>query len=175
MSMRLRLVVVLFVFVTGPSLLADEQQRFHVRALDPWAAESITRAESGSATVRALVTALTASDVIVHVETAVTLPHPLAGMTRLLSSTGNYRYLRIVLDRDLDPHARAATLAHELQHAVEIARAGVRTDAAMKSLYQRIGFRLPGAVPYYETADAQRAGARARSELRGGTAAAAHH
>ncbi len=148
---------------------ARAQELFHVRSLDAWASESIQRGLADSSVFRNLVNELSQTDVIVHVETLPTLPSPFAGMTRLAADAGDYRYVRITLDRRLDPMTRAASLAHELQHAVELAESGVRTQPEMLDLLLRIGHRTGGQRAYYETAAAQEVAAQVWVELRGGT------
>jgi hypothetical protein len=121
------------------NVAAAAEDLYHVRAVDAWAAETLDRAQSRSAIVRSLLRELEGSDVIVHVRTASRLPHALAGMTRFVSRTGGYRYLRIDLDRALLPDARAAILGHELQHACEIARSGAARRSAYAAHARREG------------------------------------
>ena len=169
------LAAVLLVFHFSVAERGTGWEHFHVRGLDEWAMESIERGHMGSPTVRALVRDLAASDLIVHVGTSTTLPHGVGGMTQLVFDAGKYRYARITLDRNLTPDPRAAMLAHELQHALELARSEARTDEAVLDLYRRIGHRVGGQRPSYDTLAAQRAGARAGAELQGYTATAVPH
>jgi hypothetical protein len=169
---RSAVTIVLLVFAFSGRVAARDTAT-HVRGLDAWANESLERGIHSSVAVRDLLRTLAASDVIVHVESSTTLSLGFAGITRFVADTGEYRYVRITLARALNPDARAATLAHELQHAVELAGSDVRSHTAMFVLFERIGFRLHGKRPYYETVAAQRAGARAWAELRGYHVAAA--
>jgi hypothetical protein len=93
-------------------------------------------------------------------------------MTRLAHAAGNARYLRITVRRNVPPDVRASSLAHELQHAIEIALADVSTHVEMEQLYERIGHRRHG-TRFYETRAAEEAGARAWAELHGSVAVAA--
>jgi hypothetical protein len=82
----------------------------------------------------------------------------------LISAAGQ-RYLRIEVRTPRSPLELLATIGHELQHAVEIARApGVRNSAAMRDLYRRIGQNGANALTF-ETSDAQEVGKRVRLEL----------
>ena len=137
----------------------------HVRSLDPWATESLERGAEFSPTIRALIRTLDTSNVIVHVESSSVIPQGIVGMTRLVLAVGDVRYLRITLRRDVLPDVRAATLAHELQHAIEISGANINTHAEMQQLYKRVGRRVFG-TRFYETRAAERAGATAFAELR---------
>lgn len=148
-----------------PLSLMARREEGHVRAVDTWASEALERGLSRSALVRQLVAALDASDLIVHLQTTTTLPMGTAGTTRLVSDATVCRYARIDLDRDLQPNERAAILAHELQHALELAESQARDDRAVRALYDRIGQRVSGPATVFETVAAQRAGARAWMEL----------
>lgn len=72
----------------------------------------------------------------------------IAGTTRFVTSRGGYRYARITLNGDLPTRARSAILAHELQHACEIAASDANDLASLKRLFEREGHRAGG---YYET------------------------
>ena len=66
---------------------------------------------------------------------------------------------------------RIRTLAHELQHAREVVRAGIVPDAVqMIAQFQRIGDkRLPdGEHQQYETAEALQVGAVVAADIRSG-------
>lgn len=123
----------------------------HVRTLDAWATEALRIGIERSQTVRDLITDLEASDVIVHVETRVTLPLGVAGTTRLAVATASHRYVRVVLLRDPLPVMRVAVLGHELQHVREIARSGVRDIEGMRQLFDTIGRPSRGEGAAYET------------------------
>jgi hypothetical protein len=138
----------------------------HVRALDPWASQSLERGVEVSATIRGFIRTLDALNVIVHVESSTAMPPGIVGMTRLVRVVADVRYLRVTVHRDVPPDVRAATLAHELQHAIEVSAANVNTHAEMQQLYERVGHRVRG-TRFYETRAAEQAGARAWRELRG--------
>jgi hypothetical protein len=137
-----------------------------VRPLDEVAAAALARGLEESARFRALVDELDASDVIVHVVATPTLPHGLLGMMRFVGRRGRTRYVRIDLRSLGSPDQRTATLAHELQHACEVARADVASHIEVRMLYREIGHGIPGAYDSFETEDARAAGAEVWSELR---------
>ncbi len=148
-----------------------------VRAMDPGAVEACEHGRASSAAFRALVESFDPERVVVHVETGVVRIFGTAGATRLVGTAGHWRYVRITVDPDLPLDARTAVIAHELQHAHEIASAAAATQAQVRLLFERIGRPVQGAVNTYETADAIAAGMRVWRELRTATrlARAARH
>jgi arginine/ornithine N-succinyltransferase beta subunit len=141
-----------------------------VRAMDPGAVEACAHGRASSASFRALVASFDPEHVVVHVETGTVRIFGTAGATRLVGTAGPWRYVRITVDPDLPLDARTAVIAHELQHAHEIAEASAATQAQVRQLFERIGRPVQGAVDTYETGDAITAGQRVWRELR--TAAA---
>jgi hypothetical protein len=100
-----------------------------------------------SPTFRALVARLRASDVVVYLQCDG--PAGPDGRLTFLSSAGGYRYVVVRMARF--PRAQQiAMMAHELQHAVEIAEMPAIVDGpSLVREYRRIGYenrwsRLPG-------------------------------
>ncbi len=143
--MRYLSIVVLSLFL---SPAAHAQGKLTPRPLDPLAADTFARASEGSATVRTLVQRLESSNVIVHIETVPLLPSGIGGMTRFVTSRGGYRYLRITLGSELTLRVRSAILAHELQHACEVADSAADDVEGLRHLFETEGHR---AGPYFET------------------------
>jgi hypothetical protein len=141
-----------------------------VRAMDAGAVEACDHGRASSAAFRALVESFDPEHVVVHVETGTVRIFGTAGATRLVGSAGQWRYVRITVDPDLPLDARTAVLAHELQHAREIAEANAATQPQVRRLFERIGNPVPGTPDTFETVDAITAGRRVWRELR--TAAA---
>jgi hypothetical protein len=121
-----------------------------VRSLDPWVDETLQFGIERSPTFRGLIAELEASDVIVYIQTGVVLPDYAIGTTRLAVS-GSQRYVRIVLSRDWLTLNRVTILAHELQHAIEIARSEVQSSDDMQALFDEIGYPAVGDHGSYET------------------------
>jgi hypothetical protein len=118
-----------------------------------------------SATVRDLLSRLAATDVIVYIELTPSPAIPLA-RTKLVTVTETARFLRIGVNFLVPPRDAPALIAHELQHAVEIAeREDVRSDDDIRRLYARIGHRH--GTDSYETDAARLVERRTREELRG--------
>ena len=142
---------VAFVLLAAVAAGRDGPVGSRVRPTDDRARRLLAIGEQESSTLRYLVAALEASDliVLVSVEPATTwsqsVEYRYHGSTRLLGAAGGQRYVAIWLDSlwprgSNQQRARLALLAHELQHAVEIARSpGVLSQAGMISLFERIG------------------------------------
>ena len=97
-----------------------------------------------SSTMRRLVDAIEASDLVVYVERHNRFRRSEAGEFHLAGRAGAYRYARISLSTALTDRELAMILAHELQHATELAAArDVDTQDQMRNFYCRIGDRWP--------------------------------
>lgn len=140
----------IFVFLLIPSSVFAGD-RFAARPIDAVAADILQRAVARSATTRALLDRLDASNVIVHIESSRQLPLGLGGMTRFVVTRGGYRYLRITIGADLPARLRAATLAHELQHACEVADSAADDGVSLRNLFEHQGHRNG---EFFETAAA---------------------
>ena len=128
------------------------------------AAKSLAAAASQSPTVRDLLARLSATDAIVYIELTISPQIPSA-RTKLVTATPAARFLRIGVNSALPPSETPALIAHELQHAVEIAeREDVRDDEGVRRLYARIGHRH--GLDNYETDAARDVERRVRDEMR---------
>ena len=165
------LAVAIVSMALGVGVSADDpatRTEHRVRPLDMWAVETLDRGLARSSVIRSLIDTLEQSDLIVHLQTVTTLPPGTAGQMRLSGAGGSCRYVRIQLQRSLLPDERAAILAHELQHALELAQSSARDNEAVRALFERIG-RHAGSDDVFETAAARVAGIKAWFELRGGS------
>lgn len=118
----------------------EAHRHFHIRILDRGLDELIDQAIVRSPTFASLVAHLETTDIIVHVDRVVTLPRALRARIALTGVAGDVRYLRVEIRANLPAKDTLATLAHELQHAVEIGEAReVRSDLDVCALYHRIG------------------------------------
>ena len=98
---------------------------------------------ASSPTFRRLVNRLERSDVIVYVDVRPDMPDYLGGSLRFITCSASARFLRVQLNRSLSRPMLVAFLAHELQHAVEVADAPDLTSADdLRGLYRRIGVRM---------------------------------
>lgn len=109
------------------------------RSLGREAAQLLAEARRLSPTVRRLLATLEASDLLVYVELRIPRGSQ-TGQLTVLGRGAGVRYLKIEIYGVYCPKARIPWLAHELQHAVEIAAAPeVTDDAGLRRLYARIG------------------------------------
>lgn len=144
-----------------------------VRLLDGAVGEAFTHGAAASASFRALVDAIEAYPVVVHVVTGRPPIFGAVGATRLVGVASGWMYLRVELDARVRLDERAAVLAHELRHVVEIVDAAAVGTDDLRRLYERIG-RHAGALYAYETDEAVAEGVRVLREIRAFTAAQTH-
>jgi hypothetical protein len=138
-----------------------------VRPQDPRLVELLRAGVARSATFRALVDRLEAGNVIVYVSLSQTLKSGVAGHLTWMTKAGSFRYLRATLSIEQTADQMIATLAHELQHALEVsADANVTDQRSLMALYKRIGKpSWSGQREAWETEAAQNTGYQVRREL----------
>jgi hypothetical protein len=171
--MRHLLACVLCSLLVTPTLAASpypEPQRDggpRIRPQDARIAELLKGGTARSTTFRALVDRIDTDNVIVYVSLSPLLKPNLAGKLTWMGKAGGFRYVRAQISTELHPDAMIATLAHELQHAVEVIEDEAVTDQrSLEQLYRRIGRPSSSTVPAgWETEAAQQAGLRVRREL----------
>jgi hypothetical protein len=157
--------------LTPPARVAADPARScvdgpNLRSMRPWITQLVREVAPRSPTLKALIAELRLAPVVVHLNDDLGGHRDWDGRLRFVTRAGGCRYLRIDLRDAGSPEARAALLAHELQHAVEVARAGVDDRGALTRLFQRIGFDVPdGSGTTFDTAAAVAAGRRALMEL----------
>jgi len=137
----------------------------HVRGWDRRARAVLDTAIRLSPTVAWQVAELQKTDVIVIVEAGYL--DSMNGLACVFAASPTARYVRVRLRIPGDDLALVRTLAHELQHALEIARLPeIRDSWSLALAYDRIGF--PHARQgRYETKAALRVGALVAGELKG--------
>jgi hypothetical protein len=149
-----------------PSPVRTRASMPHVRSTDPIVLAALARGVTMSATFRAMIEQLEASDVIVHIERREGGKVG-SGFTQFITATRYARYLRITLAARDAADATVALLGHELRHALEAAAApDVIDEASYRALYHEIGRSSCGPPQWcFDTAAAVRAGARVYAEL----------
>ena len=111
----------------------------HVRTTEPKILQLIDAGLSHSDTFRRLVATLNESDVIVYIEPKL-LRRALGGyLAHNVVARGGYRYLHIAVETQGAERRLVSLLAHELQHAVEVAQT---PDAQDEESLQRMFARL---------------------------------
>lgn len=153
--------------VLALALTTQESAPRHVRTADSKILTLIDAGVSGSATFRRLIATLNESDVIVYIVPNLTR-NTLGGyLTHSLVSQGQHRYLRIAVDTAGTTHRLVSLLAHELQHAVEVAQApDARDSQSLERLFSRlaVGFGC-GSSGCFETRAARDIEEIVRAEL----------
>ena len=149
------------------ALTAQESSARHVRSTEPRIVTLIDAGISGSATFRGLIATLNESDVIVYIEPNRTR-HALGGyLAHNIVAQGQYRYLRIAVEIAGAEHRLVSLLAHELQHAVEVAQAPDARDAeGLERLFSRLAVTFGcGGSSCFETQAAKDVEQIVRAEL----------
>jgi hypothetical protein len=137
----------------------------HIRTVVPYITSLLKDGFYKSPTFARLVTRLERSDLIVYIEVLPQMPAGLEGRLLMLPRAHDTRYIRIQIGAQTSTADGIALLAHELEHATELADApGVVDMNEFVALYERIGQR--SGWHQYETAAAQETARQVRSELR---------
>ena len=138
-----------------------------IRVGDARAATLLQSGIARSATLRALVERVETSSVVVYLGMRPNMGNEQAGGLTFVGDGGAFRYLRISLNPALSADLLIATLAHELQHVVEVIdNPSVKDETSLIALYRRIG--TPSRIlrgSGWETEAAQVVGAGVRREL----------
>ena len=141
--MRHLLALVLCSVVSTSALAADVDESWRqarIRPQDPRLTVLLRDGMTRSATFRALVNRIEASNLIVYVSLSPIMKASLAGKLTWMTRAGDFRYLRATINTEQNHDQMIATLAHELQHAVEVLEDDTVSDQrSLQELYKRIG------------------------------------
>lgn len=136
---RLLLVLLVCVYLGGTLSAATVIPR--LRPLSERSERLLSIGRDLSPTIRDMLTRVEESDIIMQLDLRLDFDVPYA-VTRLVTSTPDFRYVRVSINPRLSPMRRLELLAHELQHVLEIAaEPSVRTQDAMRDYFTRIGRR----------------------------------
>lgn len=140
----------------------------HLRPLNPAGAALIADSNERSATVRELVKTLDASDLIVYVRVLPTVPGGPESTISLMSMSKMARFVSVVVSADCDFERQIELLAHELEHAREIAdHPAVTTDVQFQAMLAVLGWRDASRGRGYETSAATETERKVRRDVRG--------
>jgi hypothetical protein len=129
---------------------SDDPVSACLRSSERWLGDLIQDGRRHSPTFEKLVRGLTETDVIVYIARSRPTNDLQGRLLHRTTARGGTRYLWIVISAPRDRVRLIGVLAHELQHALEVAqRPEVRTGDQMRQLFEHIGFQCPGAS--YET------------------------
>lgn len=138
-----------------------------VRALDELAAELLADGRRRSETLTQLLTTLQRTNVIVYIQTTMNLPVGCDGALQFMSAAGGLRYVRASIDATKTRDVMISMIAHELQHALELAGArDVRSADAFRALFRKADMSRP-LSSWVDSAEARDVGKRVRRELAG--------
>jgi hypothetical protein len=121
------------------SLAVLDPSASHVRSSEPEIVALIQAGVERSATFRRLVEALDRSDVIVYIKLKVARQALGGYLAHNVLNGGSYRYLRVAISVRGSNVRAIAVLAHELQHALEVAGdSEARDPARVERLFARL-------------------------------------
>lgn len=160
-------IAITIVVLTSPAFAAGPSGEVRLRPQDARLEQVLKAGAARSATFKSLVDRIESSNVIVYVALNPMMKSSLSGMLTWMTRAGDYRYVRASISTELTFDQMIATLAHELQHAVEVIDdPNVIDEKSLVALYKRIGRQNSNAAPArWETQAAQDAGFRVRREL----------
>jgi hypothetical protein len=172
MSIRVVVLIAVLTMATRPDAAGPDETR-RLRVADARTAHFVRLGMERSPLFRGLVARIEdeqagkAEQVVVYVGLSLETPTRFAGRLRWIGAGGGHRYVGVTIRRDLKPHDYVATIAHELQHVVEvIEHPDVQDAASLAELYARIGDRshVAGCV-VWDTAAARAIGRAVRQEF----------
>ncbi len=138
----------------------------NIRTSNPFLAELIAEARAQSPTFEEMYTRVEQSDVIVYFEPVPRFETGLRGCVHFMGTAGGFRFIRAQIKTMMNKFDVVGSLAHELQHAIEIAdHPEVTTEKSLAELYRRIGDEREWRT--FETNQAQTAGRAVRAEVLG--------
>jgi len=162
---RLYVASALCLAVTVSGIAAgDRTELIRVRATSARLQAVLADGIAGSETLRELIDTLQRSDVIVFIAPQVPAKELIWGELHFAASAPGVRYLRVNVKQELSRMQLLEVVAHELQHAAEVAAAShVVSTKTMEALYDRIGFEIVRGQ--HETDAARAIGDRVRHEV----------
>jgi hypothetical protein len=144
------------------ALILEPAAMPRVRSSHPYIRAMIEEAQVRSATFRALVGAIEATNGIVYVEEGNCGHGVSACLPLVVTPSGDYRILRVLVDARRQDWDVMSSIGHELQHAFEVlSQPGAQTgDRAFYEFY-----RAGKSVERFETEQALRVGQAVRNEI----------
>lgn len=137
-----------------------------VRTTSALLSSLVADAREHSPTFLGLIERLEGSDMIVYLEAAPNMESRFRGRVHFMGASAGYRYLRIQIRTSMNRSDIIGSIAHELQHANEIAaHPEVVCEDDLADLYRRIGDEHDWCM--FETSEAQQAGRLVRAEVLG--------
>jgi len=134
-----------------------------VRSSHPYIRAMVAEAQVRSATFRRLVSLIESSDGIVYIEEGDCGHGVHACLPPLVTYSGGFRILRVLIDARQEDWEVMSNIGHELQHAMEVLREpSARTNTGAFFLFYPTN---AGSRNRFETSEALRAGDAVRNEV----------
>ena len=168
-SVRLTSIFALLLACSAPAFAGPAEPSIdpigpRVRGATPEMQRLIETGIRRSATFASLVSALNRTNVIVYVQDTRDLPSGVDGQLAVSTGKTTQRYLRAQVLKGLGSSEMMVVVAHELQHALEVAaHEEVRDSKTLGELYRKIG--VEARMGRFDTLAAQATGSRVRNEL----------
>ena len=141
--LTMRLLVLLGALLVPTAAFANAIGGPRIRPHDLRSANLLLEGLQRSATLRSLVDELDDKDVIVYLEMQPRLRARLAGTLTWITATPKFRYVRISWNPEIGTNTAIATLGHELQHALEVAREpSIVSAATLEAFYREHGIDM---------------------------------
>lgn len=173
--------LLLVLLISAPPVAADsvpDTGQPHVRITDRHLRTLFAEGVRSSPTLRALVSRLDASDVVVYVQPDPYASPGFAGRLTLLSVVGDIRYVLVRVAPLSSAVQELGMVGHELQHAVEVAEKPEIVDASsMYREYMRMGYvsGSTGSGLVFDTRAAIEVGELVSQELRSASSLSGGH
>jgi hypothetical protein len=139
-----------------------------IRPTDARLAEILEDGIGRSPTLRRLVDRIDSGNVVVYLESEQVLPGVLLGALTWIGANDSLRFLRATIKVRPKSNSLIASIAHELQHVVEVVDAPwVTSDRGLRTLYTSIGKRTSVNEEVWDTAAARWTTQQVMRELNG--------
>lgn len=167
MCSRICAFIVLLTLAAIPVAASQDDSR-RLRVTDSRTTHLLRVGAERSPLLRELLATVEAGDVVVYLDQVHDVSPRFAGRMRWVGASGAQRYVRVTIRVDLAPHEYVATIAHELQHVIEvIEHPDVQDAASFADLYARIGEQNEiGGRVVWDTAAARDVGLIVKQEFR---------
>jgi hypothetical protein len=127
-----------------------------IRPTDSRLAELLQQGIDRSPTVRRLVEQIESGNVVVYLQSEQSMRGLLLGALTWIGANDSLRFMRATIKVRPKSNALVASIAHELQHVVEVVNAPwVTSDRSLRALYRTIGKRTSVSDEVWDTAEAR--------------------
>jgi hypothetical protein len=127
-----------------------------IRPTDARLADILQYGIERSPTLRGLVDQIESGNVVVYLESEQSMPGLLLGALTWIGANDTLRFVRASIKVRPKSNGLVASIAHELQHVVEVVNAPwVTSDRRLRALYTAIGKRTSVSDDVWDTAEAR--------------------